>query len=135
MAFTHGKDAKFYATISGTERDLSGYLTSAGLPRQLDQAETSTLGTSWKQYVTGMKDSAIPLEGNYDPTVDGYLDAAFAAGTPGAWKFFPAGSATGSIYYIGTATCTSYEISADVGDAAKISCELQNSGTISRGTA
>lgn len=135
MAFSHGKDAKFYYTVSGTERNLSSYLTSAGLPRSLDQAETSSMGDSWRQFVTGLKDSAIPLEGNFDPTADGYLHDAFNAGTAGAWKFFPAGSATGSIFYNGTATVTSYEISADVGDAAKISAELQNSGTISRGTA
>lgn len=135
MAFGHGKDADFYLTVSGTERDLSAYLTSAGLPLALDQADVSAFGNDWKQYVAGLKDSAIPLEGNYDPTPDGYIHTAFAAGTGCAWKYFPQGSATGRIYYTGTAVVTSYEISTDIGDAGKVSAELQNSGTISRGTA
>jgi len=134
MAFSHGKDAEFYFTVSGTERDFSAYLTSAGLPRALDQSETSTFGDDWKQYQAGLKDSAIPLEGNFDPTADGYLHTAFDAGTAGTWKFFPAGSAASAVYYQGTATVTSYEINTDIGDAAKISAELQNSGTISRST-
>ena len=132
--FFHGKDAEVYINDSGdTERNLTSYATSVGIPAEVETAEVSTLGDDDKVYVTGLRDRTISIEGKWDGTVDGYL-SGLLGGTPRVWKVFPAGSAAGRPYYSGSAILTSYEVSADVGDAVSFSAEIQNSGAVTRGT-
>ena len=132
--FFHGKDAAVYVTDSGgSERNLTDYATSVGLPVEVETAEVSTLGDDDKVYVTGLRDRTISIEGKWDGTVDGYL-SGLLGGTARAWKVFPAGSAAGRPFYSGSAILTSYEVTADIGDAVGFSAEFQNSGTVTRGT-
>lgn len=132
--FFHGKDAAVYITDSGgSERDLTSYATSVGLPVEVETAEVSTLGDDDKVYVTGLRDRTISIEGKFDATVDGYL-SGLLGGTARAWKVFPAGSAAGRPYYSGSAILTSYEVTAEIGDAVMWSAEFQNSGAVTRGT-
>lgn len=132
--FYHGKDAAvFIDDSSDTERNFTSYTTSVGIPAEVDTAEVSTLGDDDKVYVTGLRDRTISLEGKWDATVDGYL-SGLLGGTPRAWRVFPAGSASGLPYYEGSAILTSYEVSADVGDALTWSAEFQNSGAVTRST-
>lgn len=132
--FFHGKDAAVYVTDSGgSERNLTDYATSVGLPVEVETAEVSTLGDDDKVYVTGLRDRTISIEGKWDGTVDGYL-SGLLGGTARAWKVFPAGSAAGRPFYSGSAILTSYEVSADIGDAVGFSAEFQNSGAVTRGT-
>lgn len=132
--FFHGKDAAVYVTDSGgVERNLTDYATSVGLPVEVETAEVSTLGDDDKVYVTGLRDRTISIEGKWDGTVDGYL-SGLLGGTARAWKVFPAGSAAGRPFYSGSAILTSYEVTADIGDAVGFSAEFQNSGTVTRGT-
>lgn len=132
--FFHGKDAAVYITDStGTERNLTSYATSVGLPTEVETAEVSTLGDDDKVYVTGLRDRTISIEGKWDATVDGYL-AGLAGGTARGWKVFPAGSASSLPYYSGSAILTSFEVSSDIGDAVSFTAEFQNSGAVTRGT-
>ena len=132
--FFHGKDAAVWITDSAsTERDFTSYTTSVGIPVSVDTAEVSTLGDDDKVYVTGLRDRTISLEGQWDATVDGYLNGLLG-GTPRPWKVFPAGSTTGRPYYSGSAILTKYEVKAGVGDALGFSAEFQNSNTVTRGT-
>ena len=136
MAFTHGKDAALKVSDSAsTLTDVSSYLKSTGLPRQADVAETSTLGSTNKTYIPGLLDGTIPLEGQWDPTIDGIL-AGIVGGTAGAFSYYPAGTATGSVIYSGSAICTSYEITTGVDDVAQFSAEFQISiaSGVTRGT-
>jgi hypothetical protein len=137
MAFSHGSSAALYVNdIGGTERNISTYLSSTGLNRQRDTAETSALSSTAKSYIPGLIDGTFPLEGHYDPTVDGYLAGLFGqTTTPAAFKYFPAGSASGAIYYQGSAWLTSYELSSSVDDRNAITGELQVTAGITRGTA
>lgn len=135
MAFTHGSKAKFWVADSGAVlRDISGFLTSTGLQRMADMAETSVLGTTAKTYIPGMTDGTIPLEGPFDPTVDGYLAGVIGFETPLAFEFFPAGSPVGATKpkYAGVCFLTSYDIETGTDDAARTSGELQVTGTITR---
>lgn len=133
MAFSHGSDAYFGVDDSGaTLRDLSAYLTSAGLPRSADVGEVSTMGVSSKQYIGGLKDATIPIEGPFDPTVDGWLEGIL--GVIRDFEYGPAGNASGQVKYSGTAILTSYEVSTPVDDAATFTGEFQVTGDITRGT-
>lgn len=138
MAFTHGSKATFHLDDSGgTLRELSTYLTSAGLQRLADMAETSTLGTVDKQYIPGMRDGTIPLEGNFDPTVDGYLAGVLGIEAELDWEYYPAGGPVGATKpkYSGKARLASYDITTDTGDKATISAEVQLTGLVTRAVA
>lgn len=131
-AFVHGSKALFKINdVGAVLRDISTFLTSAGLPRDVDTAETSTLGTVDKTFIQGLRGASIPLDGNFDPTVDGYLAGLLGAvATP--WEYYPQGTGTGLIKYNGSALLTSYGINTDVGDAGKITAELTVTGAVTR---
>ena len=131
MAVMHGKNAKLYFRTGATMRDLSSYLTKGGIARKADVAEVSPLGTNDKQFLNGMREGTLALDGYFDPTVDGWLAGEFG-GTAEAFRYFPQGSATGRVYYSGSAILTSYNVDTDTGDVGKITGELQVTGAISR---
>ena len=124
MAAVHGSKAKFSITDSGgSVRDLTAFLTSAGMPRSGDTAEVSTLGKLSKVYIPGLKDGTIPIEGPFDVTVDGYLNGILAMSR--LFTYDPQGSTTGTPHYAGSAILTSYETSTPVDDAGTFTGEFQ----------
>ncbi|KKL07792.1 hypothetical protein LCGC14_2582440, partial [marine sediment metagenome] len=50
------------------------------------------------------------------------------------FKFFPQGSATSVIFYLGSAIVTSYNAEATMGGAVTCSASLQGTGFLTRGT-
>lgn len=134
MAASHGSSGLFKLTSGGSLRDLSAYVETTGLQRDIDQAETSALGTSDKSYIPGLSGATIPLEGFLDPTIDGYIETVrstqIAGGT--AWEYYPAGSATSRVKYSGSAYVAKYELKTSVNDANKMTGELQVTGAITR---
>ncbi len=136
MAFSHGSVAVFkIQDASGTLRDLSSYVTTDGLQRAIDTAETTTHGKTAKEYLPGLQDATVPLEGNFDPTVDGYLDGI--RGLVRAWEYYPAGEPVGATNpkYSGSAILTSYEIEGPVDDKSGFSAEFQVTGPVARAVA
>lgn len=137
MAATHGYKAVIKVADSGaTLRDLTGYISSTGLQRLADMAETTVLGASAKTYIPGQTDGTIPLEGNFDPTADGYLAGILGYETAVAFEYYPAGEPVGSTKpkYSGSCFLASYDIETGVDDKASISGELQITGTVTRAT-
>jgi len=131
--FTHGKSAVVkVADNTATLRDVSNVLGSSSLARQVDSAEVTTFGNSDKQYIAGLRDTTIPFDGFADTTVDGYFAGILGWSTPVAWELYPAGSVTGAPKYSGSAILTRYESRPDVGDAVKITGEMQVTGLITR---
>jgi hypothetical protein len=131
MAFSHGSTAVFKVQDSGgTLRDLSAYLTSTGLPRETDVAETTTLGKTAKTYIPGLEDGSIPIEGPWEPTLDGYLDGIRRMTRN--FEYYPAGTAVGAVKYSGACILTSYEINSEVEDANSFSGEFQITDTVTR---
>jgi hypothetical protein len=136
MAFTHGKDAVFKITdAAATLRNITTSLSSAGLQRVADLAETSTLGSTYKSFVGGLIDASIPLDGLFDPTTDGYLAGILQLSK--AFEYYPAGEPVGATKpkYTGNAILTSYEIVTSVDGPASISGEFQVDGAVTRAVA
>lgn len=136
MAFTHGKNATFWITDAvPTLRDITSYLTSAGLRRVADLAEASPLGSTYKGFVGGLIDASIPIEGMFDPTVDGYLSGILQLSK--AFEYYPAGGPVGATKpkYTGNAILTSYEVTTSADGVAGISGEFQVDGAITRAVA
>lgn len=138
MAFSHGKDAIFKIdSAGGVLTDISTYLTSASLSRAIDTAETSTLGTSDKTYVAGMRGATFSCEGNFDPTFDTLINGIIEGDAAVDFEYYPAGEPVGATKpkYSGQVIVTSYEPSASVSDMAGGSVEFQVTGAITRAVA
>lgn len=132
MPFYHGKEAQIYVADSGgTERELTTYSNGVTFSRDVDTAEATTFGDDDKVYVVGLRDATFSLEGRFDATADGYL-AGLLGGTPRPFAFCPQGSASSRVKYSGSAICTSYETSSDLGDTVNFSAEFQVSGAVTR---
>jgi hypothetical protein len=135
MAFSHGKNTVFKLDDSGaTLRDISAYLTSVSFPRSQELAETTTFGATAKTFLAGFGDATISIEGNWDPTVDGYLAGILGQAATVSFEYGPEGGTTGDIKFSGEAILTSYETSSGINDVTTFSAELQVSAGVTRGT-
>ena len=133
MAFVHGKTAEFQIDNSGGSlTDISAYCDNVDFPLTADTAEVTTFGDASKEYIGGLKDATISISGSWDATADGIL--AGIIGLAGSFEYGPAGSTGGNIKYTGEAICTSYNVTAPVGDKVSFSAEFQVTGDVTRGT-
>mgnify|MGYP001343791101 FL=1 len=135
MAFVHGKDSVFKLDNSGgTLTDISSYVNSVDFPETADVAETSTLGSSAKSYIVGLKDATLSIAGLWDSTVDGILGAVVGQSSTLSFEYSPEGTGSGAIKYTGECILTSYSQSSPVGDVVSYSADFQVSGAVTRGT-
>lgn len=135
MAFVHGKSTTFtIQDSSGTERDISAFCTSVTFSQEGETSEVTVFTKSSKDYLAGLKDATVSIEGKYDSVVDGYLNGILGHATLKTFKFGPEGNATGKIQYTGSCICTSFEADSPLDDAAGFSSEFQVSGAITRTT-
>lgn len=135
MAFVHGKDSVFKLDNSGgTLTDISSYVNSVDFPETADVAETSTLGSSAKSYIVGLKDATLSIAGLWDSTVDGILGAVVGQSSTLSFEYSPEGTTGGNIKYTGECILTSYSQSSPVGDVVSYSADFQVSGAVTRGT-
>ena len=133
MAFVHGKTAVFKIDNSGGSlQDISAYCDNVDFPLTADTAEVTTFGDSSKEYIAGLKDATISISGSWDATADAILAAI--VGVAGTFEYGPAGSAGGAVKFTGEAICTSYNVSAPVGDKVSFSAEFQCTGAVTRTT-
>lgn len=131
MPFTHGKAAVFKVDDSGDVlRDLSAYLSSAGLTRNADLAEVSTFGSTYKSFVGGLIDGKLPINGIFDPTVDGYLTGILQLSKD--FEYYPQGVGATLVKEAGKVILTSYEIVAGLDGASTFTGEFQVDGAITR---
>lgn len=133
MGFVHGKDS--YFSVGGD--DLTSYIDSVALNRSVDTAESSTMGTEAKTYVTGMSNSTISIAGKWDSTAstgpDAIMNSIVAGGTAVAFEYGPEGSGSANIKYSGSAVCTAYNVSSPIGDVVAFTGEFQVSGAVTKG--
>lgn len=135
MAFSHGSTALFKIgtfAVPQTATDVSVYANSVGLAMNRDSGEVSTFGVTSKQYVPGLKDATVPLEGPYDPTADQIFWDLYNNGSIVLFEYYPNGTGTGKIKYSGQCFITSYEVTSGVGDPNATSGELQVTGNVTR---
>jgi hypothetical protein len=135
MAFVHGKNSVFKLDNSGGSlTDISTYVNNVDFPETADVAETSTLGSSNKSFVVGLKDATIGLAGLWDATADAIFGAVVGQTATLSFEYSPEGTSSGKVKYTGEAILTNYAISSPVGDVVGYSADLQVSGAVTRGT-
>lgn len=134
MAARHGLNAAVYV---GTN-NLSGYLDQADKSTDVDTAETTVFGNSWKQYLAGLIGATLSISGSYDGTATtgpaALMETCIANGTAWTWKFFPGGSASGQRSHSFSAFVTNYSESSPVADKVTWSAEILATGTVTSTT-
>lgn len=133
MAFRHGRFAEI--TVSGT--NLSEFCDSADISIDVDTAETSTFGKSWKTHVVGQAGSNVELAGNYDPTESTGPAAVLTAligEDPFAVVLYPGGNSSGQISHTLSGSLTAYSESSTVGDKVTFSATILADGEVTTAT-
>jgi len=126
--FTHGSKAELsIGLVAAPETlvDVSERSNTTGLPLERDKADVSTFKSVFKKYVAGLLDGSMPMEGPFDPWLDGALYDLAMSAVPAKFQYRPIGTGTGKPQYVGHFLVTKYEIKSEVGSAATYSGELQ----------
>lgn len=124
MSFNHSIASKIY--LGGY--DLTNYLQGFSVQGQMATAETSTLGDTFQQFLSGLKNGTATLNGLYDGADGGDVDAINAAfgSTNKVAMIFPQGDTLGrdGVGLYGFVNTVS--IDGDTGSAMMISADLQS---------
>lgn len=139
MAFVHGKGGVFKIdNAAGTLQTLTAYCDQWSIDNNVDVAETTTMGSEVKTYLSGQSDATISVSGLYDSTAstgpDVVLQGLIGLEATSTFELGPEGSTSGKTKYTGECFLTGYQISAAGGDAVKFTADFQVSGAITRTT-
>jgi hypothetical protein len=124
MAFIHGKNTEIYCN----GYNLTSYLNSIDTTKIVDITETSTFGNNSKNYIAGLQDGTVSVEGYYDGSsnaIDEVLNAALGA-SESEWCYYPAGDTFDNLGYALQTVNNSISLTSDIGDATTISGEAQS---------
>ena len=120
MAFAHGSKAGI--TINSVS--YTQYLKDTGADMKVEAAETTALQNTAKNFIPGLKDGVIPLDGMLDNAVDVAIQACMTAGIV-TFQYDPQGTAVGLPRYSGNCFFTKYTIKTGVTGAGSFSAEAQ----------
>ena len=126
MAFRHAKNAAFTLNT----KDLSTFLDNLDMSFDLDTADTTAFGATWKSSLAGVPSGKIEISGFYDPTATtgpgAVLFPLVTAGTAVTGLVYPGGTASGQALYTITSGCivTSYAESSAVGGAVTFKASI-----------
>lgn len=135
MPFTHGKDAIVKLdNESDVLTDISTYVDSITFTPTADIAETSTFGTTSKQYVLGLRDATFSITGPYDPVIAAIINDALGSATSKTLEFSPQGVTAGLDKWTAECFAVNIGISGDMGGASRYTADFQVTGAVALGT-
>ena len=126
MAFRHGKNAAL--TLNSVA--LSTFINNMDFSTDLDIADTTTYGATWKSGLPGIAGGTLDISGFYDPTAStgpgAVLYPLLLAGTAVTGLFYPGGTASGQSLYTITSGCivTSYQEGSPVGGVVTFAASI-----------
>ena len=130
-----------YVVLAST--DISQYVTSVTLSSTLDVVETTSMGSTSRTRVAGLRDNQVTLEFNQDfasgalETLIYPSDATTKIGTAVAMEIRPtsaAASATNPKYSFSALITEWQSVSGSVGELASVSVSWPISGAITKAT-
>jgi hypothetical protein len=131
--FRHGKNVKVFVN----EFDFSSYFNDVSASTTVETAETSSFGSSAKEYIVGLKDGNVSLSGMFEGTEDTGTDDFFSTVLGGATKqkviVATEGHANGYRAVMLESDTTSYEVSGAIADVVQASAEFQSSSGVEHG--
>jgi len=125
----HSRLAKVYlADSAGTTRDISNDVSSVDAPSNADTVDVSGFGQTRKQYVVGLQDNTITLNGFFNDVASigaHTVLSGIVGGTAGReFVYMPNGSAAGYARMKGTVLCSQYNVRTDIGGAVSFTATL-----------
>lgn len=130
MAFRHGKNA----VITVNAVDLSAFCDNLDLNINVDTADTTTFGSTWKSAIAGVAGGKLSITGDYDGTVTTGPASAIltcvAGAVPVAVVHKPGGTLTGQRTNSFNAIVTSYDEASPVGGTITFKCDLLVTGAV-----
>lgn len=134
MAFRHGKNA----VITVNAVDLSTFCDNLDLNINVDTADTTTFGSTWKSAIAGVAGGKLSITGDYDGTVTTGPASAIllviAGAVPVAVVHKPGGTAVGQRQNSFNAIVTSYDESSPVGGTVTFKADLLVTGAVTSTT-
>lgn len=127
MAFRHGSKA----ALTLATKDLTTYIDSVDFNVDVDAADTTTLGATWKSAIAGLPGGKLDIKGFYDPTATvappAVIWAAIAAGVPVTGLYYPGGNVSGQALWTFTngLLITGYSESSPVGGTVAFKASAQ----------
>lgn len=117
MAFRHGSKG----ALTLNTKDLQTFIDNIDFTVDVDEADTTSFGATWKSALPGVPGGKLEISGKYDPTATtgpgAVLWPAFTGGTPVTGLFYPGGNVAGQTLWTITTGClvTSYAEGVPVG--------------------
>lgn len=139
MAYVHSKTSRFTVDDSGgTPREIIG-VESVQFSQSADPVETTGIGDSAKSYINGFVENSLSISGAWEAGATGDESddvlSGIVGGSAGTTSFYPDDTGSGAdtvIEYTGEAICTSYQVSAGVGDKVNYSAEFLFTSAVTR---
>lgn len=134
MSKFHGRNVRVWLADSGAvNRDISIAIDTIDVPSDQDIVDVAGFGDSKKNYVTGLADSKITMNGNFDDTATTGAHAVLTGLIGGTAGYFiqvgPKGTASGYPRFSGSYLLDKYSLSAAINGAVKFTSELVPFGT------
>lgn len=136
----HGKDSYFAIEDSGaaTLRNIGVHCDSITLDRDVDMADSSTIGNESKTWIPGLDGAEISLAGKFDSIAstgpDVVLSGDFAAKVKVGFEYGPEGNGSGAVKYSGECFVSKYQVSTPLEGIVKFSATCKIDGAVTRGT-
>ena len=139
MATGHSRDAVLKIdNPAGTLTDISTDVTGVTFAGPKGVVDVTTFGDNYRDYLAGVADATLELEGIYDPAAGkaGSILAVLAHGTATqtvSWEYHPQGTASGKPKLSGEALVTNFTAPSALDEAVTFGASLQNTGTVTVG--
>lgn len=139
MGKTHGKDSYFALEDSAatTLRNIGVHCDNISLDRDLDMADSTTIGAESKTFLPGLDGAKIALAGKFDSLAttgpDTVLALNFAAKVKVGFEYGPEGNAAAAVKYSGECYVDKYQISSPLEGIVKFTASITVDGAVTRG--
>lgn len=135
----HGKKSYFAIEDSGavTLRNIGVHCDSITLDRDVDMADSTTIGNESKTFVPGLDGAEIALAGKWDSLAstgpDTVLAGDLAAKVQVGFEYGPEGNTAGNVKYSGECFVKKYSVSTPLEGIVKFSATCTITGAVTRG--
>jgi hypothetical protein len=127
MTAYHGKSAALWLANA----DISPYFTDIGFSADVEAADTTTFGSTWKSAIAGVGSAKVDAKGLYDPTITSLTSILADAGD--VLTVGPVGLALGASARLLRIITSAYAESSPVGGLVSIAWGAQCDGTVGMG--
>lgn len=138
MAKVHGKDSHFALedSAAATLRAIGNHCDTITLDRDVDMADTTTIGQESKTWLPGLDGAEITLGGKWDAVADVGPDPVLAGNVATkarvGFEYGPEGNAAGKVRYAGECYVSKYQVSTPLEGVVKFSATIKVDGAVAR---